>query len=209
MSLKRRRHAAGGSGAPAGPQPLPDRLASLHACPACRPRHRLDPLPGFDVWLGNVRANAYSRNHTALGPGDAGFWAFTWDDIAAKDLPAMLGYELGATGAASLAYVGHSQVRAGFGWGLWLLRALRRLGPALAAPRHAQRAPTPCCPAPETPLPGHHDCDGAAVERARVGREGPFGSAARPGRGRDARGVAPAGCAGKARHRRGGGRGGA
>ena len=64
---------------------------------------------GFDVWLGNVRANYYSRNHTSLTPADASFWAFTWDDIAAKDLPAMLSHELAVTGAESLAYVGHSQ----------------------------------------------------------------------------------------------------
>jgi lysosomal acid lipase/cholesteryl ester hydrolase len=64
------------------------------------------------VWLGNVRANSYSRNHTTLGFLDPAFWAFTWDDIAARDLPAMLERELQVTGAKSLAYVGHSQVGA-------------------------------------------------------------------------------------------------
>ncbi|GBF96705.1 lysosomal acid lipase cholesteryl ester hydrolase-like [Raphidocelis subcapitata] len=64
---------------------------------------------GYDVWMGNVRANSYSRNHTHLEPADPAFWAFTWDDIALKDLPAMLKRELEVTGADSLAYVGHSQ----------------------------------------------------------------------------------------------------
>ncbi|KAI8474057.1 MAG: Alpha/Beta hydrolase protein [Monoraphidium minutum] len=64
---------------------------------------------GYDVWLGNVRANAYSRNHTTLGFLDPAFWAFTWDDIAGRDLPAMLARELEVAGAESLAYVGHSQ----------------------------------------------------------------------------------------------------
>ncbi len=80
------------------------------------------PHPGYDVWLGNVRANAYSRNHTRLDPSDPAFWSFTWDDIAGRDIPAMLERELAVTGADSLAYVGHSQVGGwrlaiGNGWG--------------------------------------------------------------------------------------------
>ena len=49
-------------------------------------RQTIQPKPraGYDVWLGNVRANSYSRNHTQLEPSDPAFWAFTWDDIAAK-----------------------------------------------------------------------------------------------------------------------------
>jgi pimeloyl-ACP methyl ester carboxylesterase len=64
---------------------------------------------GYDVFLGNVRANTYSRNHTRLDPSSAAFWAFTWDEIASEDLPAMLSMELELTGADALAYVGHSQ----------------------------------------------------------------------------------------------------
>ena len=29
---------------------------------------------GFDVWLGNVRGNTYSRAHMKYKPSDAEFW---------------------------------------------------------------------------------------------------------------------------------------
>lgn len=45
----------------------------------------------------------------------AAFWLFTWDDMAAYDIPAAVGYVLRLTGHQQLAYVGHSQVRAALG----------------------------------------------------------------------------------------------
>lgn len=64
---------------------------------------------GWDVWLGNSRGNAYSRNHTGLGPGSAAFWDFSFDDMASGDLPALVAYVKDVTERATLAYVGHSQ----------------------------------------------------------------------------------------------------
>ena len=64
---------------------------------------------GFDVWLGNNRGNTYSTNHTTLDPKSSEFWAFTFDEMASKDLPAQVSYVLASTGVASLSYVGHSE----------------------------------------------------------------------------------------------------
>lgn len=33
---------------------------------------------GFDVWLGNVRGNTYSRAHVSLSPNDKKFWQFRY-----------------------------------------------------------------------------------------------------------------------------------
>lgn len=66
-------------------------------------------MAGYDVWFGNVRGNIFSRNHTSLQLLDPKFWAFSWDEMAARDLPAMLTYALLASGASEVAYVGHSQ----------------------------------------------------------------------------------------------------
>ncbi len=44
-----------------------------------------------------------------IDPSTAAFWDFTWDDMAAYDIPALLAYVLAASGSQRLAYVGHSQ----------------------------------------------------------------------------------------------------
>jgi hypothetical protein len=56
-----------------------------------------------------VRGNIFSRNHTSLDLLNPKFWAFSWDEMAARDLPAMLTQELLISGAGEIAYVGHSQ----------------------------------------------------------------------------------------------------
>ncbi|CAF1372896.1 unnamed protein product, partial [Adineta steineri] len=65
---------------------------------------------GYDVWLGNVRGNYYSRAHTKYDPNhDEEFWDFSWDDMARDDLPSMIYYILNMTQHAQIGYIGHSQ----------------------------------------------------------------------------------------------------
>ena len=64
---------------------------------------------GFDVWLGNVRGNKYSRRHVSLTPDDKRFWEFSFDEMAKYDVPATVDFVLKATGKKKLDYVGHSQ----------------------------------------------------------------------------------------------------
>ena len=39
-------------------------------------------------------------------PWDTAFWNFSWDEMAAHDLPALIDHVLNVTGAAQLMYVG-------------------------------------------------------------------------------------------------------
>ncbi|XP_062520480.1 gastric triacylglycerol lipase-like [Corticium candelabrum] len=64
---------------------------------------------GYDVWLGNVRGNTYSRNHTKLSPSQSAFWSWSWDEMALLDLPAMINYVIEVTNQTEIFYVGHSQ----------------------------------------------------------------------------------------------------
>ncbi|KAK4492823.1 hypothetical protein RD792_000148 [Penstemon davidsonii] len=62
---------------------------------------------GFDVWLVSTRGTKYSRTHTSLSPDDVAFWDWSWDELAAYDLPATFQYVYDQTGQ-KLHYVGHS-----------------------------------------------------------------------------------------------------
>lgn len=64
---------------------------------------------GFDVWMGNMRGNVYSRQHEKFSTYSRKFWRFSWDEMAKYDLDAMINYILDITGHESLYYVGHSQ----------------------------------------------------------------------------------------------------
>uniref|UniRef100_A0A8C4QAP8 Lipase n=1 Tax=Eptatretus burgeri TaxID=7764 RepID=A0A8C4QAP8_EPTBU len=64
---------------------------------------------GFDVWLANSRGNTWSRKHRSLSPSDVDFWAWSFDEMAAYDLPAVVDFVLKVTGNQQLFYVGHSQ----------------------------------------------------------------------------------------------------
>ena len=52
------------------------------------------------------RGNIFSRAHIALSPSEPAFWDFSWDEMAAGDLPALTDYVLAATGHQKLGYVG-------------------------------------------------------------------------------------------------------
>uniref|UniRef100_A0A0N4Z945 Lipase n=1 Tax=Parastrongyloides trichosuri TaxID=131310 RepID=A0A0N4Z945_PARTI len=64
---------------------------------------------GFDVWLGNMRGNVYSREHISYSVNSKEFWRFSWDEMAKYDLEAMIDAILDRTQQESLYYVGHSQ----------------------------------------------------------------------------------------------------
>lgn len=65
---------------------------------------------GYDVWMGNVRGNRYSKGHVKLNPNtDKSYWSFSWHEIGMYDLPAMIDGVLQKTGYQKLSYFGHSQ----------------------------------------------------------------------------------------------------
>uniref|UniRef100_A0A914CBE6 Partial AB-hydrolase lipase domain-containing protein n=1 Tax=Acrobeloides nanus TaxID=290746 RepID=A0A914CBE6_9BILA len=64
---------------------------------------------GFDVWMGNVRGNTYSKKHRKPDIRQSEYWHFTWDEHAKYDLEAMIDQVLSITGQKQLYYLGHSQ----------------------------------------------------------------------------------------------------
>ncbi|XP_062551583.1 lipase 3-like isoform X2 [Armigeres subalbatus] len=64
---------------------------------------------GYDVWMGNVRGNMFSRDHMNLSPNKSAYWKYTYHEIGLYDVPAMVDYILHLTGRKRLHYVGHSQ----------------------------------------------------------------------------------------------------
>ncbi|KAF2316429.1 hypothetical protein GH714_041770 [Hevea brasiliensis] len=62
---------------------------------------------GFDVWIANTRGTRFSRQHTSLQPSQSEFWNWSWDELAAYDLSAVIDYVHEQTGQ-KLRYVGHS-----------------------------------------------------------------------------------------------------
>ncbi|XP_052852835.1 lipase 1 [Drosophila gunungcola] len=65
---------------------------------------------GYDVWMGNVRGNRYSKGHAKLNSNtDRAYWSFSWHEIGMYDLPAMIDGVLAKTGHQKLSYIGHSQ----------------------------------------------------------------------------------------------------
>ena len=66
---------------------------------------------GYEIFLGNNRGNIFSTNHTHLKTDSKQFWNFTFDDMAHKDLPAMLSYtsKVMKNPNAKITYVAWSQ----------------------------------------------------------------------------------------------------
>jgi gastric triacylglycerol lipase len=65
---------------------------------------------GFDVFLANSRGNEYARGGAAGGgPDSAYYWAWSWDEMAAFDLPAAFAAALLLSGAQELSLVAFSQ----------------------------------------------------------------------------------------------------
>ncbi|KAK3559440.1 hypothetical protein QTP86_013508, partial [Hemibagrus guttatus] len=64
---------------------------------------------GFDVWIGNSRGNTWSRKHVKFTPGQKEYWQFSHDEMAKKDLPAVINFITKTTRQEQIFYVGHSQ----------------------------------------------------------------------------------------------------
>ncbi|XP_043602568.1 lipase 3-like [Bombus pyrosoma] len=64
---------------------------------------------GYDVWLGNVRGNRYSRNHLDWTVSESDFWMFSWHEIGVYDLPAMIDHILAQTKKEKIFIISHSQ----------------------------------------------------------------------------------------------------
>lgn len=63
---------------------------------------------GWTVYLANSRGRE-PYWHETLKAADPAFWAWSWDEMAALDLPATVDHVLARTGAERLSYAGHSQ----------------------------------------------------------------------------------------------------
>lgn len=65
---------------------------------------------GYDVWIGNYRGTTHSRRHKRLNPDtDNSFWDFSFHEIGAYDLPAIIDFILQENDVTQLSAIGHSQ----------------------------------------------------------------------------------------------------
>ncbi|XP_048481463.1 lipase 1 [Plutella xylostella] len=62
---------------------------------------------GYDVWMANLRGNAYTA-HQTLKKTDAQFWDYSFHEHGKYDLPATIDKILNVTGLDKIMYVGYS-----------------------------------------------------------------------------------------------------
>lgn len=65
-------------------------------------------MNGYDVWLGNTRANKYSRKHVDCSISREEYFDFAYSEIGHYDLNAQLEFVNENTGNKKLTYIGHS-----------------------------------------------------------------------------------------------------
>nr|XP_025965753.1 LOW QUALITY PROTEIN: lipase member M-like [Dromaius novaehollandiae] len=63
----------------------------------------------FDVWMGNIRGNRWSRKHQNYSIDPDEFGAFSFDEVANFDLPAAINFIVKKTGQEKLYCDGYSQ----------------------------------------------------------------------------------------------------
>ncbi|XP_048362808.1 lipase member M-like [Sphaerodactylus townsendi] len=64
---------------------------------------------GCDVWIGNNRGTTWSRKHQNLAINQEQYAAYSFDEMATYDLPAIINFILEKTGMPNLHFVGFSQ----------------------------------------------------------------------------------------------------
>nr|XP_056706473.1 lipase member M-like [Euleptes europaea] len=64
---------------------------------------------GCDVWIGNNRGTSWSRKHQNLTVNQEQYSAYSFDEMATYDLPAIINFILEKTGMPNMHFVGFSQ----------------------------------------------------------------------------------------------------